>query len=132
MAYRSSAGSIDEYIAEFPPETRERLKELRELIKRLVPEAKETISYAIPTFDLNGKHLVHFAGFARHVGFYPAPSGLEVFKEELKPYKTGKGSVQFPLDQPLPADLVRRIVELRVAESAPEEPKGGQGGARTR
>jgi uncharacterized protein YdhG (YjbR/CyaY superfamily) len=81
------------------------------------PGAIETISYAIPTFDLNGKHLVHFAGYARHVGFYPIPSGLEAFKEDLAPYKRGKGSVQFPLGQPLPTDLIRRIVEFRVAEN---------------
>ncbi len=81
------------------------------------PGAVETISYAIPTFDLNGKHLVHFAGYARHVGFYPIPSGLEAFKEDLAPYKRGKGSVQFPLDQPLPTDLIRRIVKFRVAEN---------------
>ncbi len=93
------------------------LEELRALIKASAPAATETISYAIPTFDLNGKHLVHFAGYERHVGLYPAPSGLEAFKEDLKPYKQGKGSVQFPLDQPLPTDLIRRIVEFRVAQN---------------
>ena len=108
---------VDEYIAGFPPETQTVLEELRALIKACAPGATETISYAIPTFDLNGKHLVHFAGYARHVGFYPVPSGLEAFKEDLRPYKVGKGSVQFPLDQPLPTDLIRRIVEFRVAEN---------------
>ena len=93
------------------------LEELRALIKASAPDATETISYAIPTFDLNGKHLVHFAGYARHVGLYPVPSGLEAFKEDLKPYKSGKGSVQFPLSQPLPTDLIRRIVEFRVTEN---------------
>ena len=117
MANRSTANSIDEYIAEFPPETQKVLEELRALIKASAPDAIETISYAIPTFDLNGKHLVHFAGYARHVGRYPAPSGLEAFKEDLKPYKSGKGSVQFPLGQPLPRDLIRRIVEFRVEEN---------------
>jgi uncharacterized protein YdhG (YjbR/CyaY superfamily) len=117
MASRSTAQSIDEYIAEFPPETQKVLEELRALIKASAPGATETISYAIPTLDLNGRHLVHFAGYARHVGLYPAPSGLEVFQEELKPYKSGKGSVQFPLDRPLPTDLIRRIVEFRVAEN---------------
>ena len=92
------------------------LEELRALIKASARDAIETISYAIPTFDLNGKHLVHFAGYAGHVGLYPAPSGLEAFQEDLKPYKTGKGSVQFPIDQPLPRDLIRRIVEFRLAE----------------
>jgi uncharacterized protein YdhG (YjbR/CyaY superfamily) len=118
MANRSTAHSIDEYIAEFPPETQRVLEELRTLIKALAPGATETISYAIPTFDLNGKHLVHFAGYERHVGLYPAPSGLDAFKEDLKPYKSGKGSVQFPLSQPLPTELIRRIVAFRVEETA--------------
>ena len=102
MANRSTANSIDEYIAGFPPKTQTVLEELRALIKACAPGATETISYAIPTFDLNGKHLVHFAGYTRHVGLYPAPSGLDAFKEDLKPYKVGKGSVQFSLGQPLP------------------------------
>jgi len=116
MTNRSSASSIDEYIAEFPPETQEALGEMRALIRSLAPEATETISYAIPTFDLNGKHLVHFAGYANHIGFYPVPSGIEAFKEELAAYKSGKGSAQFPLGQPLPTELIRRIVEFRVDE----------------
>jgi uncharacterized protein YdhG (YjbR/CyaY superfamily) len=90
---------------------------MRTLIKAVAPGATETISYAIPTFDLNGRHLVHFAGYAKHIGLYPIPTGIEAFKEELKPYKQGKGSVQFPLDQPLPVDLIRRIVEFRVKEN---------------
>jgi uncharacterized protein YdhG (YjbR/CyaY superfamily) len=117
MATRPTAGSIDEYIAGFPAEAQRALEELRALIKASAPGAVERISYAIPTFDLNGHHLVHFAGFAKHVGFYPVPSGLEAFKEELAPYKTGKGSVQFPLGRPLPAELIRRIVEYRVEEN---------------
>jgi uncharacterized protein YdhG (YjbR/CyaY superfamily) len=114
---RSTADPIDEYIAQFPPQTRKLLEEMRALIRASAPDATETISYAIPTFDLNGHHLVHFAGFKKHVGFYPVPSGMEAFKEELEPYKSGKGSAQFPLDQPLPKDLIRRIVEFRVEES---------------
>ena len=117
MATRSTAGTIDEYIARFPAETQKVLAELRALIKAAAPNATETISYAIPTFDLNGRHLVHFAGYARHIGFYPIPSGMEAFKEELKPYKQGRGSAQFPLGQPLPTDLIRRIVEFRVREN---------------
>ena len=117
MADRSTANSIDEYIAGFPPETQIVLEEMRALIRASASGATETISYAIPTFDLNGKHLVHFAGYERHVGFYPIPSGLEAFKEDLAPYKRGKGSVQFPLGQPLPTGLIRRIVEFRVAEN---------------
>ena len=119
MAIRPTANSIDEYIAGFPPETRKVLEEVRALIKAAAPDATETISYAMPTFDLSGHHLVHFAGYEKHIGFYPVPSGVEAFKEELKPYKRGKGSVQFPLGQPLPTDLIRRIVEFRVAENTP-------------
>lgn len=115
---RSTATTIDEYIAQFPPETRSVLQETRELIRSHAPGATETISYAIPTFDLNGRHLVHFAAYPRHIGFYPIPTGMEAFKEELSRYKTGKGSVQFPLDEPLPRDLITRIVEFRVAENA--------------
>jgi uncharacterized protein YdhG (YjbR/CyaY superfamily) len=118
MADRSTASSIDEYLAGFPLETRKALEEMRALIRASAPGATETVAYSMPTFDLNGRHLVHFAGFARHVGFYPIPSGIEAFKEELAPYKQGKGSVQFPLGQPLPADLIRRVVEFRVAENA--------------
>lgn len=116
MASQITAHSIDEYIAAFPPATQMALEALRGLIKAAAPGAIEGISYAIPTFELNGKHLVHFAGYARHVGLYPAPSGLAAFEEDLKRFKTGKGSVQFPLGQPLPQDLIRRIVEFRVAE----------------
>ena len=116
MTKRSTAGSIDEYIAEFPPETRAALQELRTLISAAAPEASETISYAIPTFDLEGKHLVHFAGYAQHVGLYPTPSGLAAFKEDLAPYQSGKGTARFPLGRPLPVELIRRIVEFRVRE----------------
>jgi uncharacterized protein YdhG (YjbR/CyaY superfamily) len=118
MASRSTASSIDEYIAESPLEAQRALEELRALIKASAPVATETISYAIPTFDLNGRHLVHFAAFAKHIGFYPTGSGVEAFKEELRPYRSGKGSVQFPLGQPLPTDLIRRIVEFKVEEEA--------------
>jgi uncharacterized protein YdhG (YjbR/CyaY superfamily) len=117
MPNRSTATTIDEYIAEFPPETAALLQQLRQLVHEIAPDATETISYAIPTFDLNGRHLVHFAGYAHHVGLYPTPSGMEEFREELEPYKSGKGSARFPLDQPLPVDLIRRIVEFRVAET---------------
>ena len=117
MASRSGSGSIDEYIAGFPPETQKVLSELRALIKASAPGATESISYAIPTFDLNGRHLVHFAGYEKHIGFYPVPTGIEAFSAELKAYKSGKGSVQFPLSGPMPMDLIRRIVEFRVAEN---------------
>lgn len=112
---RSSATSIDDYIAQFPSDVRDRLTRIRVLIRQAAPDATETISYAIPTFDLRRRHLVHFAGFAHHIGFYPTPEGIEAFADELKPYKTAKGSVQFPLTKPLPVDLIRRMVEFRVA-----------------
>ena len=117
MGSRSTAKSIDEYIAEFPAETQAVLEELRALIAAAAPGATETISYAIPTFDLNGRHLIHFAGYAKHVGLYPTPSGIDAFKKDLEPYRSGKGSAQFPLGQPLPRDLIRRIVRFRVEES---------------
>lgn len=108
--------TTDEYIAQFPPDVREILQNLRAVIKEAAPEATEKISYQMPTFYLNG-NLVHFAAYARHIGFYPAPSGIEAFKEELSPYKGAKGSVQFPLDKPLPIDLIGRIVRFRVSEN---------------
>lgn len=117
MAKRSKSASIDEYIAEFPAEIQAVLEEVRQLIKSAAPRATETISYAIPTFDLNGRHLVHFAAFAHHIGFYPTPSAIEAFRDDLRRYKQAKGSVQFPLGQPLPKGLIRRMVKLRVREN---------------
>lgn len=118
MTNRSAATKIDEYIAGFPPETQRVMEEIRALVKATAPGAVETMSYAIPTFDLNGKHLVHFAGYKQHIGFYPTASGIEAFKEEIQHYRWATGSVQFPLDQPLPADLIRRMVEFRIEEIA--------------
>ena len=108
--------SIDEYILSFPPEIQEILKKLRSVIKEAAPEAEEKISYKMPTFVLKG-NLVYFAAFKNHIGFYPIPSGITAFKAELAGYKQGKGSIQFPLDKPLPYDLISRIVKLRVAEN---------------
>jgi uncharacterized protein YdhG (YjbR/CyaY superfamily) len=118
MAERSTTRSVDEYIAEFPPDTRRVLEEMRALIRAAAPAATETMSYAIPTFDLDGRHLVHFAGYARHIGFYPTASGIAAFAEDLAGYKSAKGSVQFPIDLPLPADLIRRIVAFRIENAA--------------
>lgn len=108
--------SIDEYIASFPKETQEILEQVRATIQKAAPEATEAIRYAIPTFILNG-NLVHFAAFKNHIGFYAAPTGNEAFKEELSVYKGGKGSVQFPIDQPMPLELITRIVQFRVQEN---------------
>ena len=117
------AKNIDEYIGGFPEEVQKVLQQVRETIKQVEPALEETISYAIPTFTLNKANLVHFAGFKNHIGFYPAPTGSEAFKEELSVYKTGKGSVQFPLDQPMPLQLIEKIVRFRVKESLEKEPK---------
>lgn len=108
--------TIDEYIMQFPIEVQEKLKTLRKVIKEAAPEAKEKISYKMPTFTLHG-NLVHFAGYKNHIGFYPAPSGIEAFKEELSKYKGAKGSVQFPIKEPLPYELISKIVEYRVIEN---------------
>jgi len=114
----AEAHPVDAYLAGFSGDARAALDELRALLRDAVPGATETMSYGIPTLDLDGKHVVHFAGYARHVGLYPTPSGMAAFDAELAPYARGKGSVRFPLDQPLPADLVRRIAAFRVAEVA--------------
>jgi uncharacterized protein YdhG (YjbR/CyaY superfamily) len=108
---------IDEYIARFPDDVREILEKITVTIRKAAPEAKETISYQIPTFTLNG-NLVHFAAFRKHIGFYPGPSGIEKFKDELSVYYGAKGSVQFPLDKPIPFSLISRIVKFRVNENS--------------
>lgn len=110
------AKSIDEYISGYSGEVAEKLKKLRLCISRAVPEAQEKMSYQMPTFYLYG-NLVHFAAQKRHIGFYPAPSAMERFAEELKGYKTSKGAVQFPLDAPLPYELVARMARFRAEEN---------------
>lgn len=107
--------TIDEYIAGFPAEVQQILQEVRAAIRKAAPDARETISYAIPTFTM-GKNLVHFAAFKNHIGFYPTPSGSSTFQKELSKYKMGKGSVQFPINEPMPLDLISRIVQFRVKE----------------
>jgi uncharacterized protein YdhG (YjbR/CyaY superfamily) len=117
MPSRTTAyDSIDEYIASFPPEVQAALHELRAAIREAAPGAEEAISYAIPTYKLHG-NLVHFAAFERHIGFYPGPSGIEQFKDDFSAYKNAKGSVQFPLGQPLPLELISRVVRFRVEEN---------------
>ena len=108
--------SIDEYIATFPEEIQKILEELRAAIKAAAPEAEEKISYQIPTFALKG-NLVHFAAWKNHIGFYPTSSGTREFKKELTIYESAKGSVKFPIDKPLPLDLISKIVKFRVAEN---------------
>lgn len=119
---RKQFKTIDEYISTFPEDVRNILNTLRQTIKEVAPDAQETINYQIPTFTLHG-NLVHFAAFKNHIGFYPTPSGMEAFKEELSSYKSAKGSVQFPIDQALPLPLIRRIVEYRVKENMERKQK---------
>jgi uncharacterized protein YdhG (YjbR/CyaY superfamily) len=108
--------NIDDYIANFSSDIQEHLNQIRETIKNAAPGAKEKISYGMPAFELNG-NLVYFAGYKNHIGFYATPTGHEEFKAELSQYKQGKGSVQFPLDRPMPLELIRRITEFRVKEN---------------
>ena len=113
---KTTPASIDEYIALFPDEIKVLLRKMRRTIQDAAPDAVEAIQYQMPAFQLHGKNLVFFAAFAHHIGFYPIPSGIAAFKKELSGYKQGKGSVQFPLDEPIPFDLVRKIVLYRVQE----------------
>lgn len=108
--------TIDAYIATFPVSTQALLQQMRNTITKAAPKAEETISYGMPTFKLQG-NLVHFAGYKNHIGFYPAPSGIEAFADELKKYKTSKGAIQFPVDEKLPLALVTKIVKFRVKEN---------------
>jgi uncharacterized protein YdhG (YjbR/CyaY superfamily) len=112
----ANVSSIDEYIAGFPKDVQKLLESMRSTIQKAAPNAEETIKYAIPTFTLQG-NLVHFAAFKNHIGFYPAPTGIEAFKKETAPYETGKGTLQFPLDRPLPLALVSKIVKFRVEQN---------------
>ena len=113
--------NIDQYIAGFPSNVQELLQQVRSIIKKAAPDAEEAIKYRIPTFVLDGKHnLVHFAAFQKHIGFYPTPSGIENFKDALSGYKCAKGSVQFPLDKPVPFRLIGKIVKFRVKEGRDE------------
>lgn len=107
---------IEAYIGQFPPDVQEKLTAIRRVIQEAVPDATEKISYQMPTFELHG-NLVHYAAYKNHIGYYPAPRGIEAFAEELAQYKGAKGSVQFPLDQPIPYDLIRRIAVFRAAEN---------------
>ena len=113
---RGRYATIDDYIAAFPEQTQRILRDLRAAIRAAAPDAAEKISYGMPTYDLRG-NLVHFAAYSKHIGFYPTPSGVAAFQDELSAYKSSKGAVQFPLGQPLPLELIERIVRFRVAEN---------------
>src|SRR5687768_16437337 len=109
--------TVDAYIATFPSEVQTYLQQIRSTIQTAAPSAVETISYGMPAYKLNGKPLVYFAAFKNHIGFYATPTGHSAFVEELSKYQQGKGSVQFPLDKPMPFDLIDRITRYRVEES---------------
>lgn len=113
---RNKAENVDAHIAEFPPDVRKLLMHIRETIKKVAPKADEAISYGIPGYKLSGM-LVYFAGYANHIGFYPGAVGISTFADELSAYKTSKGTVQFPLDQPLPLKLITKIVKFRVKQN---------------
>jgi uncharacterized protein YdhG (YjbR/CyaY superfamily) len=115
---QTATKTIDEYIAACPPDVQEILKQIRMAIKEAAPDAEETISYKMPTFTLNSHYLVYFAAFKKHIGFYPAPVGNAEFEADLSGYESGKGTVKFPLDQPIPFDLIRKIVQFRARENA--------------
>ena len=116
MPSRTKFETIDQYIASYPKNVQEILKKLKSIIKESAPMAQETINYGIPTFKLNG-NLVHFAAFKNHIGFYPTPSGITAFKKELSSFEQAKGSVQFPIDKPIPFDIIKKIVNWRVKEN---------------
>ena len=113
---RKKFQTVDEYISAFPADVQAKLKSLRRAIRKAAPQAEEGISYQMPAFKLNG-NLVYFAAYKNHIGFYPTSSGIEAFKKELSPYKWSKGAIQFPLDKPVPFDLVERIVVFRAKEN---------------
>jgi uncharacterized protein YdhG (YjbR/CyaY superfamily) len=113
---RNAAATIEDYIASFPKDIQKKLKDMRAAISKAAPKAEEAIKYAMPTFTLHG-NLVHFAAFKNHIGFYPAPHGIEAFKKELSVYDGSKGTIRFPLDKPLPLSLIGKIVKLRVKQN---------------
>lgn len=111
-----AATNVDEYINDFPKDVQKILEKLRATIRKAAPAAEETINYGIPTFTLHG-NLVHYAAYKNHIGFYPAPSGIQAFKEELSVYEGAKGSIKFPIEKPLPFPLITKIVKFRVTEN---------------
>jgi uncharacterized protein YdhG (YjbR/CyaY superfamily) len=114
---KAGFASVDEYIGTFPKDVQKILEEVRRTIKAAAPDAREKISYQIAAFELNGKNLIHFAGWKNHISMYPIPSGSEAFNNEVSKYAAGKGTLQFPLDKPLPLRLITKIVKLRIADN---------------
>jgi len=115
-AKQATPKNIDEYIATFPKDVQAKLQKIRTTIKKAAPKAEEAIKYQMPTFTLNG-NLVHFAAYKNHIGFYPAPSGIEAFKTELARYESGKGTLKFPLDEAIPFGLITKVVKYRVKKN---------------
>ena len=109
--------NVDDYIKSFPKETQVLLEHMRSVIKKIAPDAEESISYGMPAYTYCGKPLVYFAAFKHHIGFYATPHGHEVFQPELSRYKSGKGSVQFPMNEPLPLDLIEKMVKFKMQEN---------------
>lgn len=114
----STHHTIAEYVASFTPEIRNMLDEITEVIMQVAPDAQPTIKYGMPTFMLNGSSIAYFAVFKKHIGFYPVPTGVKEFEADMAANKTGKGSIQFPLDKPLPLDLIVRMVQYNAAKNA--------------
>ena len=114
----TSPQNIDEYIADFPADVQEILQKIRVTIKKAVPKAEETISYKMPTFNLRGQYLIYFAAYKKHIGLYPVPNGDAEFNKEISAYQAGKGTLQFPLDQPIPYKLISKIVKVRAKENS--------------
>ena len=115
---QSAPTTIDAYIAAFPPEVQALLQQIRQVIHEAVPNLGETISYGMPSFTLNGQYLLYFAAYKKHIGLYPAPTGVEEFQEAVALYGGGKGTLKFPLDKPMPFDLIHRVVRFRAKEQA--------------
>ena len=120
---KNKISSIDEYIDTFPEDTQKILKQVRRTIKTAAPEAGEKISYGIPTFTLNGKYLIYFAGWKNHISIYPIPIGDEAFNKEISQYIAGKGTLKFPIDKPMPLKLISKIVKLKVSEALTQTDK---------
>lgn len=116
MAYKT----MDEYIDSSPENVKGLLEKIRQTIKAIIPDAIETIGYGVPSFDMNDKHIIMFAGFKNHIGIYPTPAVIENFKKDLKDYKTAKGSIQFQLDKPIPYDLIKKIIEYKIKQMIQE------------
>ncbi len=121
MQTDNSINTIDDFIEKYPEKTQQILQEIRKTIQGVIPGYKETISYGIPTFTLNGKNLVHFSAYEKHIGFYPGSAPITQFQDKLKGFKTSKGTVQFPIDKPIPLDLIKKITIYCVEQNMKKE-----------